>query len=316
MKILFTGASSFSGMWFVQELAKGGHEVTAAFRQPYESYQEVRLQRIEQVRPVCRPVFNCPFGSPAFLDLIKSTSCWDLLCHHASDVHNYKSPDFDFAEALANNTHNVKSVLEILKKHHCQKVLLTGSVFEQREGFGTEGLRAVSPYGLSKGLTADVFAYYTAVLEMKLGKFVIPNPFGPYEEMRFTSYLAQTWCQGKSAPVNTPEYIRDNIPVSLLAKAYADFAGRLGPEPGFQKLAPSYIPETQGNFTARFAHEMCSRLSLPCEFILHKQTDFSEPRVRINTDKLDISTLGWDPAEAWDELAEYYQQVFQALAAT
>ena len=32
MKILFTGGSSFTGMWFIRELAAAGHEVTAVFR--------------------------------------------------------------------------------------------------------------------------------------------------------------------------------------------------------------------------------------------------------------------------------------------
>ena len=32
MKILFTGGSSFTGYWFVRELAAAGHDVTAVFR--------------------------------------------------------------------------------------------------------------------------------------------------------------------------------------------------------------------------------------------------------------------------------------------
>ena len=32
MKILFTGGSSFTGSWFIRELAAAGHEVTAIFR--------------------------------------------------------------------------------------------------------------------------------------------------------------------------------------------------------------------------------------------------------------------------------------------
>ena len=37
MKILFTGASSFTGYWFVKELAERGHEVTALLRRPAEN---------------------------------------------------------------------------------------------------------------------------------------------------------------------------------------------------------------------------------------------------------------------------------------
>jgi hypothetical protein len=32
MKILFTGASSFTGMWFVRELAAAGHDVVPPFK--------------------------------------------------------------------------------------------------------------------------------------------------------------------------------------------------------------------------------------------------------------------------------------------
>jgi UDP-glucose 4-epimerase len=32
MRILFTGASSFTGYWFVRELVAAGHEVVAACR--------------------------------------------------------------------------------------------------------------------------------------------------------------------------------------------------------------------------------------------------------------------------------------------
>jgi len=306
MKILFTGASSFSGFWFVKELAQSGHSVSAIFQGSLENYQGLRKERMDQLLKICRPVFSCSFGSEAFLKVL-GESKWDLLCHHAADVSDYKSPDFNFAAALTNNTNNLKSALNLLVKQGCNRILLTGSVFEQNEGAGSDNLRAVSPYGLSKGLTSDVFKFYTSVMEMKLGKFVIPNPFGPYEEARFTTFLIQTWYKGQTAPVAFPAYVRDNIPVSLLAKAYADFASRLSPNPGLEQINPSGYPESQGAFTRRFAEEMSPRLSVPCNFELYKQEDFSEPKVRINTDILDSSKLGWDEVKAWDDLAYFYE---------
>ena len=83
---------------------------------------------------------------------------------------------------------------------------------------------AFSPYGLSKGMTWQVFRYHAKVRDIRLGKFVIPNPFGPYEEQRFTHYLIKNWMAGGTPPVNMPDYVRDNIHVSLLAKAYLHFA--------------------------------------------------------------------------------------------
>jgi len=235
-----------------------------------------------------------------------------MLCHHAADVSDYKSPDFDFSEALRKNTMNIKQVIPLLKQHHCDRLLLTGSVFEQGEGEGSDNLQAVSPYGLSKGLTSDVFRYFCAINGMRLGKFVIPNPFGPYEEFRFTSFLAQNWLQGKEAAVSHPDYVRDNIPVSLLAKSYARFTQSLESSAGFTKINPSFRPESQGKFTQHFANEMRKHLSLPCALKLNQQKEFPEPKVRINTNPIDPQSLHWNENAFWDTLAAFYIQMFRS----
>jgi len=189
MKILFTGASSFTGYWFVQELAAAGHEVSAIFRRRPEEYtDEPRRRRVNALMNVCRPILNLTFGDEKFVQLLKQGG-FDVLCHHAADVTNYRSPDFDVVAAVQNNTRNIASVLNAMKDGGCGKLLLTGSVFENDEGAGSGDLSAFSPYGLSKALTAQIFRYYAARVGISLGKFVIPNPFGPLEEPRFTAYL-------------------------------------------------------------------------------------------------------------------------------
>ena len=309
MKILFTGASSFTGMWFARELIEAGHQVTATFLKPLEAYTDLRKERVDQVLAYCTPIFNCPFGSDLFLKLLKDGN-WDVLCHHAADVVNYKSPDFDFAAALASNTRNIKQTILLLKDKGCSKILLTGSVFEQNEGQGTEDLRAVSPYGLSKGLTTDVFKYFCSQYGMKLGKFVIPNPFGPYEEPRFTTFLVKSWLDNAVPKVSSPDYVRDNIPVSLLAKAYVKFLGGLSEVRGFEKCSPTGYQESQGDFTKRFSIEMEKRLLIKCPFQLGVQTDFPEPKVRLNTGWKEQQNLNWNETEAWEELADYYMDQY------
>lgn len=307
MRILFTGASSFTGYWFVKELAAAGHDVVMTFRRTLDGYDGVRRSRVEMLLNLGEPVFDCCFGESRFMQLIDRERSWDLLCHHAADVSNYKRTDFDVIAAVGNNTLNARKALAALAAKGCGRVLLTGSVFEDGEGAGSDGLPAFSPYGLSKGLTAQTFSYYAKAQGMSLGKFVIPNPFGPYEEPRFTAYLMRSWQEGKTPAVNTPAYIRDNIHVSLLAKAYAGFADTLPAGRGFQKFNPSGYVESQGSFAARFARNMRDRLGLPCELELMRQHEFAEPRIRINTDPVDADRLGWDETRAWDELAEYYR---------
>ena len=135
---------------------------------------------------------------------------------------------------------------------------------------------------------------------------MIPNPFGPNEEPRFTAYLMKRWLAGETARVQTPRYVRDNIHVSLLAKAYAAFVGA-SPTPGtVRRLNPSGYPESQGAFTQRLRDEVAARLGRPCRLEFGVQTEFPEPPVRINTDLLDVGRLGWSEARAWSEFVAYH----------
>lgn len=312
MKILFTGGSSFTGCWFIRELARAGHEVVAIFRQPADAYpDELRRERVELVLEHARGAFDCSFGDAAFMELLGSEH-WDLLCHHAAEVTDYRSESFDVGATLAGNTHNIAAVIQTLHDQDgiTPAVVLTGSVFENDEGAGSTVLPAFSPYGLSKAFTWQVFRYYTQRVGLSLGKFVIPNPFGPLEEQRFTAYLMKNWFAGNTPAVNTPDYLRDNIHVSLLSLAYRDFVETVAAQPGLHRLNPSGYVETQGAFATRFAAAMRKRLNLPCELELATQTDFSEPLERYNTDKIDGAALGWEESAAWDEIAAYYTARF------
>ena len=310
MKILLTGSSSFTGMWFARELARAGHEVTATFRpQSVDAYSDgLRRSRVAIVAESCETEFGLAFGDDAFIDLIRGGGDFDALCHHGAEVTNYRSPDFDVSAAVRNNTHNVRQVMAALGESGARRFVLTGSVFEGGEGAGSDGLPHFSPYGLSKALTAEVIRYRAREAGLGLGKFVIPNPFGPHEEPRFTAYLMRTWRQGETPAVNTPAYVRDNIHVSLLAGAYVRFVQTLPDAPGFRRLSPSGYVETQGAFAERFAREIGRRLDLDCPLILNHQTEFPEPRVRLNTDLPCTQMLGWDESRAWDEVADYYRE--------
>jgi UDP-glucose 4-epimerase len=306
MRILFTGASSFTGFWFVRELARAGHDVVAVLRSPVEQYpDEPRRSRVRELTPCCQTVIGPAFGDDSFLQLAASGP-WDVLCHHAADVTNYKSPDFDVMAATQNNTRNASTVLERMKASGCRRIVVTGSVFECDEGAGSGDLPAFSPYGLSKALSWQAFRYYAGRSGLSLGKFVIPNPFGAWEEPRFTAYLMKNWLAGKSAGVNTPDYVRDNIHVSLLARTYARFVESMSSEPGVKRLRPSGYVESQGAFALRFAAEMRKRLKLPCDVTLGKQTDFSEPLMRVNTEPARPLDPDWSEDAAWDDIAAYY----------
>lgn len=310
MKILFTGSSSFTGCWFIRELARAGHEVTATFRQSPDAYpDELRRARVALALEHSEGVFDCSFGDDTFMDVLRGGS-WDLLCHHGADVTDYKSDSFDVAAAVAGNARNAAAVSLALAE--CSggnaAMLLTGSVFENDEGAGSGSLEAFSPYGLSKAQSYQVLRFCARRAGLTVGKFVIPNPFGPLEEPRFTAYLMKNWFAGNTPAVNTPAYVRDNIPVSLLALLYRDFAEHIVQHEGLHRTNPSGYVESQGEFAERFAQAMRDRLGLPCQLELLEQTEFSEPRERYNTDQPDVAALSWDESAAWDDVAKYYRE--------
>ena len=309
MRILFTGISSFTGYWFAKALASAGHQIVAPLSGSLQRYQTVRRSRIEQLQSVCRLAPDAPFGSEAFLNLIRESGPWDLMCHHAAEAANYRSPDFDVHRALLSNTLNLQAVLAALQGAAGKGIVLTGTVFENDEGAGNDPLRAFSPYGLSKGLTWQVFRFYCERAGLGLGKFVIPNPFGPWEEPRFTAYLMNTWKQRLVAAVKTPDYVRDNIHVDLLASVYLRFTEQVaGGQARKIKINPSGYAESQAAFASRVAREVQTRLGWPCGLEFLAQEDFSEPLARTNLEPAAPLVPEWNERAAWDKFVEFYAQ--------
>jgi len=306
MRALLTGASSFLGYWFVAKLKAAGFEVVAPLRGAPAAYDGVRAERARMLAEVSEVVPDCPFGSPAFMDIVAGRG-FDVLCHHAARVTDYRSLDFNMVQALAENTRNIRGIIEAMLKGGLRAVVFTGTVFEANEGAGNAPMRAFSPYGLSKGLTADVVRHWCIHYGVPFGKFVVSNPFGPFEEPRFCTYLIKTWRAGQVAEVRTPRYLRDNIHADLVALAYASFVKRTVETWISDKFGPMGYAETQGAFTERYAEAMRPRLGLDCGVRLLEQTDFSEPLARINTNPLDTAALGWSEAKAWDAIADFYR---------
>jgi hypothetical protein len=319
MRIYFTGASSFTGYWFAKTLAEAGHEVVAAFTKgSVDDYADIYRTRVELLLPLIAPIWTAPMGSDAMLHKLSSDS-FDLLCLHGAVVGNHKAPDFPVMEAVRQNTLNLDAVLATAKASGIKAVVHTGTYFEADEGIGTEPREAFSPYALSKTLTWHCVRFACYKAGIPLGKFVVANPFGPLEKGGFTQYLIQSWKTGKTPVVQTPDYVRDNVPVDLMALHYLDFCTALAnPELHLQsdlnmncqselESSPSCYAGEQGDFAKRFAAEFAQRSGISCLVEFAEQRDFSEPMERKNSDTVPGKhAVSWCEDAFWDMYFSQY----------
>lgn len=298
MRVLLTGASSFTGAWFVHALAEHDVEVTACCRSRRVDYDPLRLRRIGWIERCCHLVEACPFGSDRFLDVLRSEGPFGVLCLHAADMGgHHRRPDLDPLAATAATTYRLAQALDL----HQGPVLLTGSLFEADAGAGEPPLRAFSPYGLAKTLIWHVVRFEAERRGLPLGAFVVPSPFGPLERPGFAAELLAAWRAGAVPEVRWPRLVRDHVQVQPLAEAYAAMALSLPHRPGTSRLAPSQFAERLDLFAGRLAAEARPRLGLACLFrCAASLAPAAEPLVRQGTMPIANLVARLDPAAAWD----------------
>jgi UDP-glucose 4-epimerase len=312
LKILLTGATSLTGFWFAQELKSQGADVVCLVTgESSASYQNLKsANRFALLAEGFRFIFKAPFGSEKFINAIRNERA-DILCLHGSHIPDYKSESFNLSESLGNNLLNMHEVFQVLAKKNLPYVL-TGTLFEAGEGDGENPTEPGSPYGLAKGLVTQAFKYYSTKFQIPMRHFVIPNPFGIYEDKKFNYYLADCWINHRTASVKTPDYVRDNIPAPLLALVYQETCKNLlAQKELISVVRPSGYVETQGAFATRMAGYMRQYLKLPCELEILKQNDFPEPRDRHNSANAWKIFPQFNESHFWKNYATYYATSFQ-----
>jgi len=306
--VLLTGASSFTGMWIAEALAQAGFQVVAPLLRPQADYDAERAARIARVAAVAEVVWDCPFGSPRFRELIEARAP-AALAHHAADVTGYRDPSFDAVAAFERNMAGALAVLRLFAERGGRALVVTGTVFEAGEGGDPAQPLAVTPYGLSKTLTNQALRHFAHWAGLSFGRFVIPSPYGAWEQQRaFPAYLFRSWFAGQTPQVRTPSYLRDHLPAPRLGRAYAEHLARLLSDGAAEAVArPSGWIATQGDFARKVAAEAAARLGQDCPVAFAEQTDFPEPLRRVNAEP--VARAGWDEAGFWDAYVAWYQRL-------
>ncbi|MEC7986722.1 MAG: NAD(P)-dependent oxidoreductase [Myxococcota bacterium] len=293
LKILLSGASSFSGFHILQSLSQAGHEVWATLQSPTSSYRDLKKRRIQSLPSNIRIVENTPFGSTGFLNLLEEE--FDIYGHHGAWTQNYRSIDYELHRAFENNTHNIKAVMECLSRTQTH-VVISSSIFE-----GNAQTPPFSPHGLVKSITTQAFFLYAQLYDVPISRLVIPNPFGPLDNAKIIAYLCKEWFAGRVPIVQTPQYIRDNIPVDLLALSYRYWIEQ--PRSFQSSFHPSGYQSSMGEFAKRVAKELAPRLQIDCPIQFAVQTRFEQPKTLINNISAHMLCPQWSEERFWDLFA-------------
>lgn len=297
MRILITGPSSFTGAYFIEALSKAGHDVHATCTQSVTSYTGVRALRVQKAALHATVHEGIEFGDDAFIRLIMEQS-FDVYCHHGAWTKDYRGMDYDFQHAFAVNTRSADRVCRLLSENGCRKIIVSGSIFE-------EANPVFSPYGLIKKLTTETFQLYGTHFGLHVSKFVIPNPFGPLDNPKLLDYLAREWHAGRVPRIQTPDYVRDNIPVDLLAMGFAHWVEECSEHKGTSAFRPSGYVSTMAEFVGRLSTEFRRRVHWNCEAEMAEQTDCSQPMTLVNDTALQPLFSEWDEEAFWNELVQH-----------
>lgn len=299
-KVLLTGGSSFTGLWIAQALADAGFEVTAAITKPLDGYTGLRADRVARLANVARVVPEAPVGSARLLEAAGEGA--DLFAHHGADIPGYRDADYDLWAGFQRNMVGVGEAMAAFAKAGGKGFIATGTYFEDGEGGGKA---AASPYGASKGLTNAEQARLAAEAGLNFGKFVVPSPFGRFEEGRIVWSLFQAWSEGRPAEILNPAYVRDHLPAPLLGEAYLSAARAVLAWPEPARFRPSGYVAGVGAFAGRVANNVRERTGWACELLLREQTAFPEPRERANDQPMVLT----DETAFWDDYVAYYDEV-------
>lgn len=307
MRVLMTGASSFTGAWIAKALIEEGAELWAALARERAAGGFLRASRLSLFERRSKVIDLCPLGSERWFEMLDWAPPFDLVIFHGAMVGNFRDRDFDWRAAVGANTAQAGPTLDRLVASGCRRLVVTGSVFEADEGQGDYPLDAIGDYGLAKTLSWQILRHEARRRDMALGKLIIPHPFGAFERPGLISHLMTNWLGGAPARLDHPELRRDFIHVELLAISYARFALALPSVSGLFRRAPSGYRETVSEFAARLSQAMQPRLGLTCGIEHSQPVRLSgEPVTRQNTDTATELDGLWSAEKAWNSLADFY----------
>lgn len=277
MKILFLGVSSFTGYHFVKKLSEDKKNIiSCTLTKDINSYRLIRYERLKKIKKVknIKLIKKVKFGDKKFIKLL-SKNKFDIICFHHALTKNYNSNSkFNLSKSIAENTKNIESVLKILNKK--TKILVSNTIFQK---IPSKNYKAVNKYGFSKSITYEKIMLFCKKYNLQFKSIYITNPWGPLEEKKLNYYLISNWIKNKNITISHPRYIRDNIYIDKLTKAYVKIVYSKSKKIDY---FPSGYCSTNKEFIEAFKRKFEKFFKQKINISYAKKAIYDQPLKRIN----------------------------------
>lgn len=298
-RCVITGSTSFSGIWFTKTMLDQGWDCIAVTQNSKVLSPAVE-KRLRWIRK------DYPTFDFVQLDDLQTYKSIDAVCLHGTATFDYRNPNFEIEKAVVQTIEVSEKVINFFPN---ARFIHTGTFSEPNESFGDNNRNSFNPYSTSKQLIYE--KHREMVKSGQLLKYVMPNPFGPLENHKFTGYLIQEWADGKTPVVKTPNYVRDNVPIDLLAKHYVLTVSDFLESAETKTVWPSKYIESNLSFSKRYAREFQSRTGIHVEISAPQFHDYLEPRFRVNQDYCEDRVRNWNEDLSWEFIISEAHQRFR-----
>ncbi|MBN23300.1 MAG: hypothetical protein CL678_18590 [Bdellovibrionaceae bacterium] len=296
LKVAVTGVSSFSGSWIARHLAKSSHQVFGLLSQKKDSYQGIQKIRMDWVGNQIEWVEAVPAESSRMTEWILQTQP-EVWIHHHHPMDQYRSLDYSMEKVQRVAIKPLHEIIKALKAVKCKKIVYSGTFFEPGEG--KQPLKQSStPYAQSKYQVWQEIKKQSIDSDLTLSKILIPNPFGPGENMdRLLPLMMRHSIEESIFSIRTPCSKSDFFPISELTKCYQEEV---------ETLEARIMRPSGGSMTVKAFVEMVNQ-----QWIVNTlgwkpvQVQFgSEIGNSYEQDPADFREIHWD--HVWKEFYEIY----------
>jgi UDP-glucose 4-epimerase len=307
-KIAITGVSSFTGAELAREFSCSGYEVHGLCRAELSSYTGLKLQRLRSLKGVVlHGNLKSERGDHAVWIKEHRPNVW---IHHHHAMENFRLQTYDLTQANKVSLDPLDAWVRALEESHAESVIHTGSYFEPGEG-GQPIHSVCTPYAHSKKEVWLALENRLKNSSLRLGKVVIPNPFGALENPdRLIPTLLMRARSGEPFDLWTPSASADQIPAHALAEVYVQTLGQLR-----EKHRVISRPSGRVIDNATWVREVCDSLLrkrlqvLPPEIRVHSG-DHERPALSYQNPALERIQIDW--SQVWDEYAQTLSSITDA----